>query len=244
MIRQLKAPISLARRISTSSPRILDFEPPNKRAEEQSNFLEQFIQAHEPEKRTIDYFSSNEWTRKVLNDGAYETVPFFSRYHNERTGENRFFAQKVNTETTIPHLLAFRLKDLKTPAEGSHVKDVPGWIATSPDVLCLLSLGRGLDAHPSIVHGGFQCVIFDEIARFLILVHQNAICRPGTRDIHYTLSMATKYFAPVTTPADVLVRAKLTRRDGRKWFAQSEIVNSTGQVLTSAESLWLTAKKP
>jgi acyl-CoA thioesterase FadM len=78
--------------------------------------------------------------------------------------------------------------------------------------------------------------------RLLILLHQNNICKPGPRDIHYTASMTVSYSAPVIAPSNVLVRARLVRREGRKWFTKGEIVNTEGQILTTAESMWITAK--
>src|SRR5690349_5151250 len=94
-----------------------DSMPVHDSEEQSANFLELFNRRQKPEQRTIEYFTSLDWVRNLLQDEAYKAVPFFSRYHNERTGEHRFFAQTVNTETTIPHLLAFRLKDLKAPTE-------------------------------------------------------------------------------------------------------------------------------
>lgn len=106
-----------------------------------------------------------------------------------------------------------------------------------------MSLGKGLDSHPSIVHGGFQAVIFDEIMRNLILLHNNNICEPGPRDLHFTVNMNISYVAPVNTPGIFLIRSKLLRREGRKWITKAEIVNSDDKILTSAESIWVTAKK-
>lgn len=105
-----------------------------------------------------------------------------------------------------------------------------------------MSLDRGLDAHPSIVHGGFQAVLFDEIMRFVILIYQDRVVQPGPRDVHYTANMPISYCAPVTTPRNVLVRSSLINRDGRKWFTVAEIVDCANNVLTKAESMWVTAK--
>lgn len=217
--------------------------------QEQSDFLEKFIQTVKLDTRSTEHFSRSEWSRAIVEDEAYEAVPFFSRHVNERTGENRFFGQTVNLSTTIPYVLAFRRKNIHTPDSLSSSEKEPtttgllNSTASSPEIRCLMRLEKGLDSHPSIVNGGFQCVLFDETAWFVILVHQNTIHKPGPRDIHYTLSMNTKYFAPVSTPTDVLIRANLIKRDGRKWFTYAEIVDDTGKVLTSSESLWLTAKK-
>lgn len=115
-------------------------------------------------------------------------------------------------------------------------------MCTLPDVICLMSLDRDLDAHPSIVHGGFQAVLFDEVMRFVILLHQDLVCQPGPRDDHYTANMSISYCAPVMTPTNVVVRAWLTNREGRKWFTTAEIVDCTDSILTTAKSMWITVK--
>ncbi|KAL7626448.1 tRNA-His guanylyltransferase [Parahypoxylon ruwenzoriense] len=230
--------ITSGRRISTLKMR--------NEAEQQSNFLETFIRDHKAPQPSVDYFSSIDWTRKHLENNAYEAIPFFSRYLNERTGENRFMAQTINSDTTLPHIVSLRLKDIKTPESSTPPNDQ---VAASdapnppPELICLMSLGSDLMSHPSIVHGGFQCVIFDEIIRLLILLHHNNVCNPGSRDTHYTVNMTTSYSAPVVAPSDILVRAWLKRREGRKWFAKAEILNSNGLLLTGAESMWVTARK-
>lgn len=218
-----------------------------KHDKERSNFFGKFITEHQPPQKSIKYFSNLEFTRKVLENEDYGIVPFFSRYHNDQTGENRFFGRTVNTSTAIPHLLSLRRKNLITPNSLSQHKEQP-WhdaqrrMSTLPDAICLMSLGRDLDAHPSIVHGGFQAVLFDEIMRFVILLHQDLVCQPGPRDVHYTANMSISYCAPVMTPTNVLVRSWLTNRDGRKWFTTAEIVDCANSLLTTAESMWVTAK--
>lgn len=215
------------------------------RHEEQSNFLGSFFERNSPPESTVEYFSSIEWTRKIIENKNYEIVPFFPRYFNERTGENRFFGQTVNTDSTIPHILSLRLRDMRTPTSGSsddlNARQV---LRTQPDAICLMSLGRALEEHPTIAHGGFQAVLFDEIMRFVVLMHHHQTCQPGPRNKHYTTNMSLSYRAPVFAPSDILLRSRLIRRDGRKWFTEAEIVDGAGTVLTTAESMWVTAKQP
>ncbi|KAL5362163.1 tRNAHis guanylyltransferase-domain-containing protein [Aspergillus floccosus] len=207
------------------------------RYEEQSNFLGSFFERNSPPERAVDYFSSVEWTRKVIENEDYEVVPFFPRYFNEYTGENRFFGQTVNTDSTIPHVLSLRLKDIKTPhsSPSSHDLNARHELRTQPDAICLMSLGRSLEEHPTIAHGGFQAVLFDEIMRFVVLLHHHQTCQPGPRNKHYTTNMSLSYHAPVFAPSDILLRSRLIRREGRKWFTEAEIVDGAGTVLTTAE---------
>ncbi|CAG8263218.1 unnamed protein product [Penicillium olsonii] len=201
-------------------------------AMQQSNFLGEFFKTHRCSENTIKFFSSIPWTREILQNENYRTVPLFSRYLNETTGENRFFAKSVNSHETIPHLLALKTIEQRGPEETS-----------SYPLIFLISLRQGLDSHPSIVHGGFQGVILDEVARNMILMHHDATCDPVPRDTHFTASMTISYVVPVTTPGVYLVRSQLTRREGRKWYTKAEIVDSSDKVLTNAESFWVTAKR-
>jgi acyl-coenzyme A thioesterase PaaI-like protein len=235
------------RRARVSASRCHFSTSPVKFISEQSDFLNHFIRAHKPSQSTLNYFSSLPWARNILRNDAYDVAPFFSRHCNEQTGENRFFAQTVNTDRTVPHILALQLKDLVTPKSMvPHLQDQPSTVQLTnvipPEVICLVAFGEDLQAHPSIVHGGFQAVIFDEVMRLLILLHQNNISKPGPRDIHFTATMSISYSAPVLAPSNALVRSHLVRREGRKWFTKGEIVNIDGRVLTSAESMWVTAK--
>lgn len=235
-------------RRSLPSPRHISISAKRQYKEERSDFLSKFIASHRPPPESVNYFSSHEWSRKVLENKGYEIAPFFSRHHNAQTGENRLFGQTVNTTTAMPHLLSLRRKNLITPETRPRNQELQRDDAqatiksTPPDAICLISLDHDLDAHPSIVHGGFQAVLFDEIMRFVILLHQDQICQPGPRDIHYTVKMSISYCAHVATPGDVLVRGWLTGREGRKWFTVAEIVDSGDNVLTTAESMWVTAR--
>ncbi|KAF5010065.1 hypothetical protein FDECE_3783 [Fusarium decemcellulare] len=223
------------------SLRCFSISRPRNDSKQQSDFLEEFIQRQKPPQKTIDHFSSLNWARKILDNPAYEAMPFYSQYHDKDTDENRFFARMASTDTIIPHILPFRLKSFKTP-EADGEATIPA-ADDRPELLCLMSLGHDLQAHPSIVHGGFQGVIFDEIMRTVVLLHYNNIRSPGPRDKHFTANMSMSYVAPLAAPSDVFVRGWLTGREGRKWFPKAEIVSGDGTILTRAESMWITARK-
>ena len=236
-------------------------------AGEKSDFLEHFINSDVPPQAALDHFNSSRWTASYLQDPGYQLIPFFSRQINLTTGENLFFAQTINTPTTIPHVLASRSNALKTHSvKIDLVESAQGGATTKPftnqpherrstkvsaaaqdtaEVLIFLHLGTGLDAHPSIIHGGLICVLFDEAFRLLILLHQNISVgvQPGPRDQHFTVQLNTSYRAPIFTPTDVLVKCWLVRREGRKWFTKAQIVSEAELVLTEAESVWVTAKR-
>ncbi|KAK4154221.1 HotDog domain-containing protein [Chaetomidium leptoderma] len=218
-------------------------------AQQQSNFLQDFFRKHQPPEAAVAHYSSIDWTRKILDNEMYTPMPFFPRFFNGLTGENRFLATIVNTDATIPHVLALRLKDLQTPephtpsASELETETVAGPASDRPfEVLCLMRLNPGLASHASVVHGGFQAVIFDEVMRLVVLLHYNNICRLGPKRKQVTAGMTISYARPVLCPSDVLAKGRLVRREGRKWFMEAEIVDSTGAVLTRADSVWVTAR--
>lgn len=189
-------------------------------------------------------YTSIDWTSRILADSAYEAIPFFPRFLNGATGENTLVAATMNTSTTIPYVLALRRRELRTP-ETSTVP-VEGGHATErvPDVQTFWTLGPGLASHAEIVQGGFQGVIFDEVMRLVVLLHYDSVCEPGPRRRQVTAGMTLTYIRPVLHSRDVLVRAWLVGREGRKWFVEAEIVGSSGEVLTKAKSVWATIKVP
>lgn len=216
-----------------------------------SDFLEEFIATHNPPDESVNYFNSLDWSRKVLENPRYKPIAFYPRHFDEKSGENAFFAQTVNTETTFPHVLALQLNDFKTPEPTSGSTDMAaapsGKIISNPpdnpEVICLMAVGNGLAANISTVHGGVQCVIFDEVVRLLVMLHHINIREPGPRDSHFTVQMNTRYISPMRTPSNVLVRAWLARWEGRKFFAKAQILSDSGVLLTENESIWVTAKR-
>ncbi|KAF2223001.1 hypothetical protein BDZ85DRAFT_319298 [Elsinoe ampelina] len=237
-------PRATFRHFTTSPPLRV---PPTDRAD----FFHHFLTTTPPPQDSITYFSSSPWTSLILSDPTYEPLPFYSR-HPLPTTENAIFST-LSTPTTIPHLLALRRRDLRTPSPLTPGVPTTKPALVLPEVLALLALRPGLNAHPGICHGGFQGVILDEITRFLILAHHDNVLqglegeegerrRRGPRERHFTLKWEVEYLAPVTTPRDVLVRAQLVRRVGRKWVCGADVVDQEGRVLVRGESLWVTAK--
>jgi acyl-coenzyme A thioesterase PaaI-like protein len=215
---------------------------------EEMDFMERFVHDHKVPRDALDHFASVPWTRLYLDDPVYKTIPTFSRVLKE-TGEDFFFARTLATPQTIPLLVSLQLKDLKLPAEAPKGTKVfsrdhtqPTEVPEKPDTIFLLKLARpGLDGHPSVIHGGVGCAILDEMMGLCVMLHHQHIS--GPRDSLFTVSLNVTYRAPVPTPSDVMVRAWLVSRQGRKWFSVGQITDKDGQVLTEAEGIWVMTKR-
>jgi acyl-coenzyme A thioesterase PaaI-like protein len=210
------------------------------------DFMQRFIADNKVPKEDLDHFAAIPWTRSYLQDPLYKTIPTFSRVLKQ-SGEDFFFSRTVATAETIPHLISLQLKQIELPPESpkgaqifskDHTKPTP--VPEKPDTVFLLRIARpGLDGHPSVIHGGMSCAILDEMMGFCVMLHHQHIS--GPRDSLFTVNLNITYRAPVPTPSDVIVRAWLVAKQGKKWYARGQIVDQEGKVLTEAEGIWVLA---
>lgn len=215
---------------------------------EGADFLAKFFASHNVPEDALQHFRSVGWTHKYLDNPLYKPIPTFSRVLKD-SGEDYFFSRTVNNPSTIPHLVTLQLKDfpfqserpkgqLKQRTNHNEVTQVP----ENPDCVMLLELGqRGLDGHPSVIHGGMACAILDEMMGLCIMLHHQKVA--GPRDSLFTVSLNVTYRAPVPTPGNVLVRCWLVGKEGRKWLSRGQIVDQDGKVMTEAEGMWVLTKR-
>ena len=210
--------------------------------------MERFLAINPVPQASLEHFSSIPWTAVYLKNELYEPVPTFSRILKP-SGEDAFFSTTISTPTTIPYCLTLSLRNLPPIAlTGSSLDRITADIPYSapapsnPDCLWLLSLATpGLNGHPNVIHGGLAAAILDEILGLCVMMYQTHRSEP--RVSLYTARLETQYRAPVVLPSEVLCKAWLIRREGRKWWARGQIVDMNGLVLTEASGLWVEAKR-
>lgn len=215
-----------------------------------ADFMKTFIENNRPPQEAVDHFASIPWTNKWLQSSAYNVIPTFSR-HLKRSGEDFYFSRTINTEATIPHMIACQLKDFQTVplSDGKDAQPMvaPGKPETAPeqpDLVLLVQLGsQGLNGHPGVMHGGVTCALLDESMGLLGMLHTNNIVDTGPRDSLFTANLNVSYRAPIPTPSVVIIKVWLGKRTGRKWYMKGQIINERGQILADAISLWVTTKR-
>ena len=226
----------------------LDASTPDK-----ANFVNNFLTHEKPPKEAMQHFASIPWTNSWITDPAYESVPFWSR-HLKSSGEDYFFARTINTPITVPHMISLRLKDLKSPeAEGWKPDEDTSTCGTSskkaavdkqPELVVLVQFGeRGVDGHPSMIHGGVTCALLDEIMSLLVTSHRMNRPVPELSGSLFTANLTTSFRAPIPTPGQVLVKCWLVRRERRKWLTKGQIVDRQGQILAEGDAVWVVARK-
>lgn len=228
----------------------VDFDPSTT---DKRDFYANFLSNYKPPVEASRHFASIPWTNDWLTNPAYKVIPFWSR-HAKSSGEDYFFANTINTTKTIPHMVTLQLTDFITPepSDGASAPGAPRPSATTdsntvtcraPELVYLLQLGeRGIDGHPGVIHGGITCALLDETMSVLVSQHlSNAAPRPKGQI--FTANLSTNFRAPVETPATVIIKCWLVRRDTRKWLTKGQIEDSNGRVLAEANAIWVVAQK-
>jgi uncharacterized protein (TIGR00369 family) len=86
---------------------------------------------------------------------------------------------------------------------------------------------------PGVVHGGIQAVLLDEVMGVAI----HSVEKNANLDV-VTAEFKLRYRRPVPTDTTLLLRGTLLRSDGRDFWLEAAILDTTGERLTVAEARW------
>ncbi|MBM3683288.1 MAG: PaaI family thioesterase [Actinobacteria bacterium] len=110
-----------------------------------------------------------------------------------------------------------------------------GWVETRvrvPRHLC------GMD---TVVHGGIQATILDEVCG---VAAQLGLPPGSTDDPCVTAELSLRYQRPVPIADDVVAQARVTGVEGRRISVEGRIVSPDGEVLTAVTSRWAQLVRP
>ena len=113
-----------------------------------------------------------------------------------------------------------------TAAPPNESVSYPGELHT------LYALGDGASGHPGFAHGGVVATLFD-LQLGSLLYADPAIPRPTTA------SCNIRYRRPVLVPGVVKVCAWKEKEKGRKHWVRAHMLDGKGEVLASAEGMWI-----
>jgi len=145
----------------------------------------------------------------------------------KRDREDSLFAEVLKTPRTIRSCLSFYQK----PDEHDGQID---------EVSTLMTLGDGMNGHPSILHGGIVASILDEAMGILQTVNheRDHLLRVGKGLAEgelpphgigaFTVELKVRFRAPVRTPGSLVVTARYVRREGRKEWIYAEVTQHLG----------------
>ncbi|KAI5117008.1 hypothetical protein M0805_004393 [Coniferiporia weirii] len=120
----------------------------------------------------------------------------------------------------------------------------PGRLALAPlvrarrdesEAVVILHFGSGLCGHEGIVHGGLVATVLDEsLGRLAIMNTPEKVAVTATLSVHYK--------APTRADQFVVIRTRLVERKGRKAYVEGTLEDLNGNVLASAEALFVQPK--
>src|SRR6187402_987993 len=105
-----------------------------------------------PSRENKSHFADIPWASKLFNDPALQPFNTNSRVIKGTSTADTFCARTLATGETIIAWQSF-LKPVSPPNKFG-------------EVIALLKLGSGLNGHVDTCHGGFLCVLMDEMISF------------------------------------------------------------------------------
>lgn len=187
----------------------------------------------------IAHLRTNSWANNLISSADYTPIETDSRRLKPTTGEDGYFAQTLNTPSTIPHCLTLQRRNL-TPAPT----EVPTWLPATKqdaasvakptpglnpaDIIMIFDLSSpGLSGHPSTVHGGLVATLIDEAMSLAVAAHTNAptaltTAEDNPRGKIFTAQLDVRYKKRVVTPALLVVKARVIGRVGRKFWVRAQ----------------------
>ena len=130
------------------------------------------------------------------------------------------------------------------PADGESLEHYPDCIVSGPanpmgialtcrrdgdDAVASVTFGAAFEGAPGRAHGGIVAAIFDDVMGFVL----SMLATPA-----YTGRLTVSYLAPTPLETELLFRARLRERDGRKLWIEGE-ATVHGNRFAEAEGLFI-----
>lgn len=175
----------------------------------------------------LKYFLAIPWCSTHLQS---ENIVFRhppARYVLKPSGEGELWSVTLNTRDTFPSMLCFYHEPSDPKARINEVR-------------AFITVDRGVQGYPNVVHGGIVATILDEITGYLPQINRKRGVAP--RDYYMTGYLNTTFLKPVRTPSTMLVTARIIKIEGRKLLIEGRIEDENGDVLAKAETLFIALK--
>jgi len=88
---------------------------------------------------------------------------------------------------------------------------------------------------PGVVHGGIQAALLDETLGFAVSASLGE--HAAEADV-VTVDFRLRYRRPAPVGPLLRLRGRVVRSEGRDYWAEGELLDETGKVLTRAEARW------
>lgn len=153
------------------------------------------------DKQSLQFFSQIPWMHDVLTNKSLSLRPLSWQAEPAWQSET-FFAETLNTATTMPHFCMFT-SNTQTMSDTTMV--------------ALIHLGAGVAGHAGICHGGMISTLLDEIMGTLVVVSTHG-------SSYFTANLNVDFVRPVVVPGAIMVKATVEAVEGRKIRVVGELM--------------------
>lgn len=189
-----------------------------------SRHAQEKLKDDETSQQTLAHFRSIPWCAAHLQDSSF--IPQHRPRQVTQNNGHTLTGRTWNTDDTITHVLS----TYRAPTTAPHDESSRG------ELRRFYTLGKGLNAHPGLLHGGVIATLLDStLGRVAVLA--------APTETLFTVQLNVAYREAVGTPSTVLVKSWVERAEGRKLWVKGRIESETGEVHAEAEGIWLAAKK-
>lgn len=174
----------------------------------------------------LHFLTAYPWTSSLFTDSTL--LPIESTHQHPWPGmTSRFMADTLRSTDSIRSLQSFFKCN-----SGNTLADVHELDPLTGQVWTLYSLGRAIEGHEHISHGGFVATLLDQQTGSAVIFN------PGFESPK-TVKFTVKYHRPLRTPSAVLCRGWIERVDGRKIWAKATIQGEDEESIAQAEALYI-----
>ncbi|GAB1315213.1 HotDog domain-containing protein [Madurella fahalii] len=185
--------------------------------------------------RQVDYFLAIPWCAAHLSASPnLRIAQSVTREHKpEGSTLDTLISQTLNRPDAMPAYITF----YSAPAD-------PNELVTEVKAFC--ALGPMINGWEGICHGGMVVTLLDEVMGQVFAVNKSSGL---IREIPImTGYLNTKFLKPVRTgteekPTVVLVTAGMVKRDGRKFWTKARVEGEDGDVMATADALFIELKE-
>ncbi|KUI71867.1 Acyl-coenzyme A thioesterase THEM4 [Cytospora mali] len=179
----------------------------------------------------VEHFKSIPWCAKHLTAPNLIIKRPWNRNIKPNVGD-ALYSVTLNTPYTIPSFLLFYPDPDATSTEPQ---------SAIPEVNAFITLGPLVSGFAGVSHGGIVMSILDEMLSIVFQVNRDRGLTKG-RESMMTAYLNTTFMQPVRIPGTFLVRARLEKVEGRKWFGSTWFEDANGVKLAKADGLFVMLK--
>ena len=193
----------------------------------------------------LEYFSSMEWTRKLIQNHEYKPAAITFREGVLGSREDTYFGVTMKTPQTLSHWICLLHREFPNNIKARTLRNEnPNPAPPSPrslaDCIFLIKLGTGLWGFRDTLHGGAICSILDQTMSLCAGAHRKTVPEFGG-NLH-TANIQVDFRKPIIVPEVVYVECWMEFRDRRKWMIRGCIKDASGAILAQSKGLWVLTK--